>query len=84
MPDSDLGEGQKTEAEARHLYVFLRTAIVFGALATGTAITVRALVRRHRVSPTAARGALIRLADDGLVSQEPGGDVVVSDGSPRS
>lgn len=80
MSDSQPGEGQKQEAEARHLYVFLRTAILFGALATGTVITIRALVRRHRVSPRAARGALIRLEDEGLVSQDDAGAVVVSGG----
>lgn len=83
--ENDIEEQQKHDAETRHVHVFLRTAIVFGAVAAGTILTVRALARRHRVSTTSARDALIRLEDEGLVShQDEEGSVVVSDGPSNS
>jgi len=79
MTESDeTAEGQAQAAQARHLHAFLKTAILFGALAAGTAVTVGALIRRHRVSPEAARDAITRLEDEGLVGRDAAGSAVVS------
>jgi len=77
----DEPEESREPSQARHVHAFLRTAIIFGGLAAGTAISVAALVRRHRVSANAARDALLRLEDEGLVDRESPDEVVVSDRS---
>ncbi len=75
-PEENTG---KESSQSRHVHAFLKTAILFGGLAAGTAISVAALVRRHRVSANAARDALVRLEDEGLVDREAPDTVVVSD-----
>ncbi len=79
----EVAESQAEEAQARHVHAFLKTAIVFGALAAGTAVTVGALARRHRVSAEAARDALTRLEDEGLVGRETSDSAVVSGAAQR-
>ncbi len=83
MSESESENRQQQEIQARHVHAFLRTAIVFGTLAAGTAITIRALVRRHQVSATAARRALLTLEDEGLVSREGPDEARVSDRKRR-
>jgi len=79
MSKSEAEDRQEQEVQARHVHAFLRTSILFGALAAGTAITIGALVRRHRVSATAARRALVTLEDEGLVARESSDEARVSD-----
>ena len=79
MSDQEVDEGQIEKAQSRHIQAFLKTAILFGAAAGGAAITVSALVRRHRVSAGAARDALMKLEDEGLVGRESPDSAVVSD-----
>lgn len=85
MTDHKADEGQVQQAQARHIHAFLKTAIVFGALAAGTVITVGSLVRRHRVSARAAREALTRLEEDGLMGRAAPGapDIVADPGKSR-
>jgi len=78
MSDNEVDDGKQEELQARHVHAFLKTAIVFGALATGTAITIGTLMRRHRVSAGAARKALVTLEDEGLVSRESADEARVS------
>jgi len=84
MSDDEAGVSRDQEpSQARHLHAFLRTAILFGGLAAGTAISVAALVRRHRISANAARDALVKLEDEGLVARETPDEAVVSDRTGR-
>ncbi len=85
MTDNRIEEGQVQAAQTRHLHAFLQTAIVFGALAAGTVITVTSLVRRHRVSAKAAREALSRLEEEGLMGRSAPGapDIVTDPGKSR-
>lgn len=79
MPDHAVEEAQVQRAQARHIEAFLKTAIVFGAVAAGTVVTVASLVRRHRVSAQAAREALTMLEADGLLGRAaPGAPDVVA------
>jgi DNA-binding GntR family transcriptional regulator len=75
----EINQSGYVEAEFRHVHTLLRTAILVGALAGGVAITVAALVRRHGVSAAAARDALARLEDEGLVGRKTADSAVVSD-----
>lgn len=79
MPDHGAEEAQVQRAQARHIHAFLKTAIVLGAVAAGTVVTVASLVRRHRVSAQAAREALTMLEADGLIGRAaPGSPDIVS------
>lgn len=78
MSHGEVGDSQAQAAQARHLHAYLKTAILFGAVVAGTAITVAALIRRHRVSAAAARDALTTLEDEGLVGRGTADSAVVT------